>query len=383
LAVIGKDDQGLNSSGHDSSNLDFLRAAAVLFVWGFHTVLYFIQTGAVSQDRLGGLYSIGRWGVLIFFVHTSLVLMFSLERLHERHSGRTVYHAFLVRRALRIFPLSVVLVLVAAASRMPVADVIHAHFVTAPLTARTVLTNVFLVQNLAHTPSIILQLWTLPIEMQMYLFLPLFFLIVSRSRTVLPAIALWLCALFGAMHAGHLERLGMPELVEFVPFFLAGVVAFAFTRVRSLRLPGWLWPAAVFAVTALYLEYPSNQRAWLAGIVLAVMIPQFRDMTNPAICRVSKLAARYSYGIYLTHFIGEWLAFSVCMSWPMWSRWLVLILSVVAMSVTLYHAIEAPMIKVGARLADRFYSRTPVLVASPKPAIAIGNELGAPAVSAQ
>src|SRR5580658_10043359 len=62
------------NSGRDSANLDFLRSAAVLFVVVFHLLLFF------QRDHLGHFnLPMGHWGVMIFFVHTSLVLMFSLE----------------------------------------------------------------------------------------------------------------------------------------------------------------------------------------------------------------------------------------------------------------------------------------------------------------
>ena len=60
----------------DDSNLDFLRAVAVLIVVVAHVTYFFGILRLGSLDLL----PIGFWGVLIFFVHTSLVLMLSLER---------------------------------------------------------------------------------------------------------------------------------------------------------------------------------------------------------------------------------------------------------------------------------------------------------------
>jgi peptidoglycan/LPS O-acetylase OafA/YrhL len=62
----------------ESTNLDFFRSCAILFVILFHLLLYFPHTSTLHGHL--NLMPIGHFGVLIFFVHTSLVLLFSLER---------------------------------------------------------------------------------------------------------------------------------------------------------------------------------------------------------------------------------------------------------------------------------------------------------------
>ena len=66
----------------------------------------------------------------------------------------------------------------------------------------------------------------------------------------------------------------------------------------------------------------------------------------------SRLVARYSYGIYLTHIICIWLAFVVCAAQPWAVQWLIFLTTVVALPVMLYHTIEAPMIATGRWLVD-------------------------------
>ena len=65
-----------------------------------------------------GLPKLGRFGVLLFFVHTALVLMSSIERQGTHRAGWV--RAFYVRRALRIYPLAVVTILLVAACAVPV-----------------------------------------------------------------------------------------------------------------------------------------------------------------------------------------------------------------------------------------------------------------------
>jgi peptidoglycan/LPS O-acetylase OafA/YrhL len=170
----------------DSPNLDFLRSAAVLFVLGFHVLLLFEQRHSPYVKRLGIFHSLGHWGVLIFFVHTSLVLMFSLERQHLHFPGEPSYLPFLTRRVFRVFPLSVFIVLLVTVFRLPVGSLTKGIFEPAHLGWGGIVSNLLLLQNLSHTDSVIVPLWSLPHEMQMYLFLPFLFLLVWRTGRAWP-----------------------------------------------------------------------------------------------------------------------------------------------------------------------------------------------------
>src|SRR4030095_13313297 len=78
----------------ESANLDLLRAIAVLAVVAHHALQFVGFEGGP-----------GRFGVLIFFVHTCLVLLISLERLDDGRPG--LIRSFYMRRAFRIYPLSI------------------------------------------------------------------------------------------------------------------------------------------------------------------------------------------------------------------------------------------------------------------------------------
>lgn len=78
----------------DSPNLDLLRAIAVSCVLLSHL------TWSVGYSEWG---SLGRFGVVLFFVHTSYVLMASLDRSQGNISS------FAIRRFFRIYPLAALL----------------------------------------------------------------------------------------------------------------------------------------------------------------------------------------------------------------------------------------------------------------------------------
>ena len=338
-------------ASRESPNLDFLRSAAVLFVVFFHVLMVLEQNHVVEKNNIGGLHAIGSWGVMIFFVHTCLVLMISLERQHHRFPGEPAYFSFLVRRIFRVYPLSMFVVACVVICRIPVGDIIAGHFVPVAVTGSGVLDNLLLVQNLTRTPPVIVPLWTLPYEMQMYLFLPALYLFVRRKPGILWIAVLWLITFVAAIPAHHLDRLGFPNLVEFAPYFLSGVVAFRLTKMPRLYLPAWLWPVAMAGTTALFLSNPNPIRGWISSLLVAIIIPQFKEISATAARNVFKIVARYSYGIYLAHFVCIWVALQVCAPMPVWFQISVLFTTLTALPFVLYHLIEEPMIAVGARLA--------------------------------
>src|SRR5579862_2325059 len=147
----------------ESHNLDLLRSCAVLFVFASHLM------EAFPGFRIGGhqFSYLGLWGVLLFFVHTSLVLMFSLERQEQRLPGQPIYWPFLIRRCFRIYPLSILMVLFVVAFALPVGTMRGGQFLPIHPGWSGLVANLLLVQNIFGW-SVLAPLWSLPYEMQMY-----------------------------------------------------------------------------------------------------------------------------------------------------------------------------------------------------------------------
>jgi peptidoglycan/LPS O-acetylase OafA/YrhL len=300
------------------------------------------------------LHSIGQWGVLIFFVHTSLVLMLSLERQWLRWPGKPTYIPLLIRRLFRIFPLSIVIVLFVIILKLPVAYLTSGRFMAAHLGWEGDACNLLLLQNLTHTDSVIAPLWTLPYEMQTYLFLPLLFFLVRSARYAWSIPCLWGATVFLDTHGGWLQRHDIPDLIIYVPCFIAGVIAYKLTKTRTLRLPAVLGPLVLGALTYWYLVQPTPQRAWYSCVMLAIAIPQFKEIENRTVCKIVQTIARYSYGIYLVHFICVWLAFQAIHGLSGWDRSAILLATVSIFTYLLYHLVEKPMIRQGERVASAF-----------------------------
>ena len=333
-------------------NLDLMRAVAVLLVLVGH-LMYFFQASVFPKLYSHGLnpYAIGRWGVLIFFVHTSFVLMSSIERQIERMPEAPVIPVFYVRRMFRIYPLSILVVLFVTISHIPVWD-FKGVFREAHLHPSQILENVFLVQNLRHTDSAVAVLWSLPFEMQMYLILPVLFFVVSKSRTILPMLGVWACTALLARASFHFGKL---DFLVFAPCFIPGVLAYKLTKNHRAVLPFVLWPAAFGCLTLAYVLSPAyttnslNRNGWFCCLCLGLAIPWFREMPEGWLQWICNRIARYSYGIYLLHLVCLWLAFGVLSGIPMFARWIVFLVSTAGSSVLVYHTVEAPMIAMGNR----------------------------------
>src|SRR6187551_3001765 len=136
----------------DSPNLDLLRSFAVLTVMIDHLVPTMIRHGMAVPAWFSAItVHIGQSGVLAFFVHTSLVLMYSLERMAVHHSGRDLVTRFYVRRAFRIYPLALVCILGVLALNLPS----NTWREPTPVTGRIIVANLLLVQNLWTKESVL------------------------------------------------------------------------------------------------------------------------------------------------------------------------------------------------------------------------------------
>lgn len=332
------------------ANLDVLRSVAVLLVMALHTLLCF------GTEKLGGisLRPMGTFGVLLFFVHTSLVLMLSLQRQQRQPRGGGLFVPFMVRRVFRIYPLSVLTVTCIFLFQVPVTN-----FAWPDIGWGGYMANMLLVQNLTGSASIPGVLWSLPYEIQMYLLLPALFLLANRLRSMWPLLVLWAgAALVAGLNARHPV---IPDLVKYVPCFLPGIMAFKLGLHRS-RLRFHWWPVFLGMVTVFFVFFGHIAAGWVACLAVGLAIPYFQEMPDGLLRKCAHLVAKYSYGIYLVHTSCLWLAFRKCDFLPMAGRMGLFLILVILLPVVLYHAVESPLIEVGRKLTS---GRSRPRVASP------------------
>jgi len=340
----------------ESANLDLLRAIAVLAVYFFHLS---ITLGASLPAYAG------RFGVLIFFVHTSLVLTMSLERIAS--ANRPLVSTFYIRRFFRIYPLSV----------LCVSLIVLFHLPRAPWwpwlnpDGSTILANLLLCTNLFYKEVVTTVLWSLPYEVQMYLVLPLAYL-VGKAYGLRGILALWCAAVIAGIVQPHFA--GRLDIAQYGPCFMAGVASY-FLGFGSMtrRLPFIGWPL-VIAIAGGILAYGSTigfpaAATWAMCLVLGLAAPLFANLEQPGLRKVTAWIARYSYGIYLTHLYAQWAAFVVLKEYPAAVRWGTLAALSVGLPIGLYHLVESPMITVGARLAHRLPMRIIPAAVTPEAAV--------------
>ena len=312
---------------HQSRNLDMLRSCAVLCVLMRH-----VFPGVVP-------YAVGKYGVLVFFVHTALVLMMSMER----EPGAIPFY---IRRVFRIYPLSLSCVLVVLACQIPYSA--DGQSFTIP-TAGRIIANMLLVQNFipGHS-SINAPLWSLPFEVQMYAVLPGAFYLIRRYGSQASAILSLLFCMIAIS-----ERLASPATVwitEYFPCFLGGIIAYT-CRERLRILPAAAWPFYIGLLAVLYCGV-GNLIEWPVCLALGAALPLFHEFPVGYTTRCAGLVAKYSYGIYLSHMPIIWLCLVKCQLSPA-SRWILLGVLLCSVPPFLYHCIEAPMIRAGKRLSHR------------------------------
>jgi peptidoglycan/LPS O-acetylase OafA/YrhL len=348
-----------------SANLDLLRAIAVLLVLAQHLCKRFYI------DQVAGMptSSWGLFGVLLFFVHTCLVLMYSMDR--RPLSGWPLLKNFATRRLFRIYPLSILAVVVALSLHLD-SDINGIHGLSRGEFPGIVsaASNLLLIQNLTGAKSIVNVLWSLPFELQMYALLPFFFLWIhksaSRSKSLCwPLLAIWAFSVAAAAMQPRVPALSRFSVLVFIPNFLPGVIAC--TLPRRPRLPSLLWPLFILTLVVAFAARPALSTGWILCLLLGLMIPLFREMQLGWLRWIANRIATYSYGIYLSHQFSLWIVFGPLASHSPALRICVLLGTLTALPVLLYHGIEKPMIKFGVRVADRVSgpSAVPSLVARP------------------
>jgi peptidoglycan/LPS O-acetylase OafA/YrhL len=338
-------------------NLDVVRAFAVCLVLAGHIA-------NVAMDRVD---DVGVWGplshagVMFFFVHTSYVLMGSLARMTLTGlRGWVLTCSFYVRRAFRIYPLALVTMVAVVLLHVPwrpESFQLYRWPGWIPFAA-----NLVLAQNVVGAQDVLVVLWSLPIELDMYLALPAIYWLVARHRgthgargrsIVLAAVVLLVAGIATAWGA----TTPVAILLRFTPCFAAGILAFTLSGPGTLRLAPVLGAGCIAIALSLYVvlaaraEWPVSPWDWGLCAVVGMVVAVTREVPASRFTRFAAVVAEYSYGIYLLHLIAFWLGLRVAHSAPWSVRVAITCISLIALPWLAYRLIERPGITLGQRLA--------------------------------
>jgi peptidoglycan/LPS O-acetylase OafA/YrhL len=281
----------------------------------------------------------------MFFVHTSLVLMMSLDRM-RMENGR-LFGSFYVRRFFRIYPLSIACLL----------EMYFAHFrpevgrLTHYASLKELAANLTLTQNLFYIDDMLGVLWSLPLEVQMYIFLPFLFLLARASKPRV-LFAVWVASVLLGIVQFHTT--GRLNVIGYAPCFIPGIIAWKLIPGRQRRAPGLLWPVALAAVAAIWFTASMELNMyfrWIFCLILGITIPYFAEIPVTWVAASCKAIAKYSYGIYLTHQFTMAISFVILRN-PL-AQWCTFIALGVLLPLLAYHLIEHPGIELGRRIAAR------------------------------
>ena len=342
-----------------SRNLDILRAIAVSLVVQDHLFTY------LGNPRYFGVFQpqlLGRFGVVLFFVHTALVLMASMDRQWTRSGRHRFLEIFFVRRGFRIFPVAVFALTAYVVFDLP-GIISTGKLRTETVTMPRFVANLVLTQNIGSGVSLLAPMWSLAYEWQMYLALPLFYFLYRRSTSAMGVLAVWgTLALVAATYYGRIGRINnaphfwkLPEWELYGPCFLAGV--WAFFNVRQMKpkpiLPAIALPLGIAAMFLPMMESSDFRRFIPASILVSLLIPYCREIKHGWISETARIVVRYSYSIYLFHLFAIWVAFIKLSGQGRPVQWVAFWVALAGVSVAGYHLIEHPMIRLGNKIAVR------------------------------
>jgi peptidoglycan/LPS O-acetylase OafA/YrhL len=274
---------------------------------------------------------------------------------------------FMVRRCFRIYPLAILVVTFTYLLRIP-SDLQFGRFGLLQQNAGNLIANLLLIQNVTLQKANPGPLWSLPLEIQMYLALPALFLLTLRLKSSWGLIAFWwsfvaLWFLLGfATGMLPLSEGGIRSPAEallkftrFAPCFLPGIVAYKLWR-RPRLLPGFLWPVFLLVCCVVFVLFSGSQpiqTGWFVCFGIGLGGCLFRELNENFVTRLARGIARYSYGVYLLHYFAIWFGFVFCRNLNFGLQIAIFAATLASFAIFLYHTVESPLIARGVKFSER------------------------------
>lgn len=343
-------------SGHATyrSDVDGLRALAVLAIVAFHLDIPGFPGGFAGVD--------------IFFVISGFVITRGLLR--ELARGELSLGQFYVRRARRILPALIVVLLLSFAAGLAILSPRElTEFTSSALASLFSVANFYFHDRTNYFAAAahyrpLLHTWSLSVEEQFYLLFPLFLLFTVGRRRIPAGRVIWAVVIVSFLYcvvAGSISERNafyMP-MARFWEIGVGALVATAEARCVAIRYSAIVGAAGLTAVAvaiALY-DGPSTPTWLLAIPVVGTAAVILAGSTKPnLVSRVFAadslvLIGRFSYSIYLVHWplIVFW---RMCAARPLQGLDRALLLAtILVLGAALWRFVERP-IRSGGGLAN-------------------------------
>jgi peptidoglycan/LPS O-acetylase OafA/YrhL len=310
------------------AGLDGVRGLAALYVVIYHVSLRaFPGYPSAGAPFWVGWFSYGQFAVLVFIVLSGFSLALSPARDGWRLGGIAAYAR---RRARRILPPY----WAALAFSLAVAWLIVPQPRSGVPDLTSVLVNGLLVQNIVGAPSPNTAFWSIAVEVQLYVLLPVLLLMVRRRGALAMVAAVTLVvAAVGVVgpHVARLDTFVVESAPQLAALFAVGIVSAGIVATGARR--SWPWPwLALAAAAPVFATIAWQGSAWafgrlywidlaLAPAIAFLLVGLATDRPAPLLrlldSRPIHGLGSSSYSLYLTHapiiaivyelFVAHWL----------------------------------------------------------------------------
>jgi peptidoglycan/LPS O-acetylase OafA/YrhL len=226
------------------AGLDGVRGLAALYVVVYHVSLRaFPGYPDAGAPFWVGWFSYGQFAVLVFIALSGFSLALSPARAGWRLDGIVAYAR---RRARRILPAY----WAALAFSLAVAWLVVPQPRSGVPDLMSVLVNGALVQNIVGAPSPNTAFWSIAVEVQLYVLLPVLLLMIRRRGALAMVAAVTLVVAAVGIVGPHVDRLDtfvIESAPEVAALFALGIVSAGIVAAGARRSWPWPWLALVAA----------------------------------------------------------------------------------------------------------------------------------------
>jgi len=260
------------------TSLALLRGIAVLAVCFCHFGKP-VAAGNVLPGMFQWFSDNGKYGVHIFFVISGFVIPFSLWRAEYSIND---YLPFLYKRLLRLHPPYLVAL---AITLIISAGSYYSRHLPNPETPMTILKSLFY----AHAPADNPVFWTLRVEAEYYIFIGLFFILLTKHKNLALCVGIPIFLLLG--QSPLINYIGF---FNYATFFFIGMVGFLIYNSTGKVFLEWGILIGLLLFSMWFYEIGGT----LVSAVTVFIILFFRRVVNP----IYEHPGEISYSIYLLHF---------------------------------------------------------------------------------